>query len=139
MTSIRQGNQSGSKCLVKVGTIGTWAKEAAAKGRGRDGGQTGGLSESAGDEGQKSRAMQLLQCGFPVCQEPQRGRLEEKSTQRKKQRSVLDMLTLRRCLASPVEKAVGCVNLRWREAAWLGMLLDGRMFSCCVKDPGFVP
>lgn len=31
MTSIRQRNQSGSKCLVKVGTISTWAKEAAAK------------------------------------------------------------------------------------------------------------
>lgn len=56
-----------------------------------------------------------------------------------KQKNVLDMLTLRQHLASPVEKAVGCVNLQLRQAAWLRLFLDGRMFSWCVQGPGFVP
>lgn len=52
MTSIRQRNQSGSKCLVKVGTISTWAKEAAAK---REEGMEVKLTDSLRAQGMKGR------------------------------------------------------------------------------------
>lgn len=122
MTSIRQGNQSDGSCLVKVGTIGTWAKEAAGK-TGRSIRMEVKLIDRitvSAHNGTKSRTMQLLQREFPNSLPwAQRGRLEEKSTwKKKKQENVFDMLTLRWHLASPVEMAVGCVNLRMREGAW---------------------
>lgn len=52
MTSIRQRNQSGSKCLVKVGTISTWAKEAAAK---TEEGMEVKLTDSLRAQGMKDR------------------------------------------------------------------------------------